>query len=188
MFQEDRIQPPLLFNSLKHHLGFIKEYIGDNQNTEVQTVTQAIIKDLKHLGGSVMDIYTGPMSPEEISGEIMKFLIANNLTGKELFNHWTGNDPKDLKTIKLTDGSHWILKYFKNELRYVHLFPARYSPHSFRVKANTLKSAVLYIICIGKDLVTEEDLNTARAVSGLSPVKDVVDSESITEMIEILRR
>jgi hypothetical protein len=188
MFPENLIQQPLLFNSLKHHLGFIKKYIGDNQKTEVQTVNQAIIKDLKHLGGSVMDIYTGSMSPDEIGEEIIKFIIANNLTGKELFKQWTGNDPGDLKTIKLTDGSHWILKYFKNEQRYVHLFPSRYSQHSFRVKANTLKSAILYLICIGKDLVTEEDLNTARAVSGLSPVKDVVDSESITEMIEILRR
>lgn len=188
MIPENRIQPPLLFNSLKHHLGFIKSYIGENQKTEVQSVTSEIIKDLKHLGGSVMDIYTGSLSPDDIGREIIKFLIDNNLTGKELFNQWAGNDPGDIKTIKLTDGSHWILKQFKNEHRYIHLFPSRYSPHSFRVKANTLKSAILYLICIGKDLVTEEDLNTARAVSGLSPVKDVVDSESITEMIEILRK
>jgi hypothetical protein len=80
-----------------------------------------------------------------------------------------------------------VLKYFDNKLRYVHSFPARYSPHSFRIKANTLKSAILYIIYVGKDYVTEDGLNFARAESGLSPVKDLFDAEAITEMIEILR-
>jgi hypothetical protein len=35
--------------------------------------------------------------------------------------------------------------------------------------------------------VTEEDLNSARALIGLSPIKEVADTEAITEMIEILR-
>jgi hypothetical protein len=187
MLSEDRIQPPLHFNSMKHHLGFIKEYIGDNLRTEGQTVKLSVIKDLKHLGGSVMDIYTGSLSQEEVIVEILKFLNAGNLIGKELFKQWTGDDPEDFKTVKLSDGSQWILKYFKNELRYVHVFPSRYSPHSFRVKANTLKSAILYIIWIGKDFVNEEDLNRARALSGLSPLKDIIEAEAITEMIEILR-
>jgi hypothetical protein len=87
----------------------------------------------------------------------------------------------------LSDSSQWTLKYHNSESRHVHIFPARSSPHSFRVKANTLKSAVLYIILIGKDYVTEDDLNTARALAGLSPVKEVSDAEAVTEMIEILR-
>ena len=134
-----------------------------------------------------MDIYSGILSPEDVFKEIMKFLEANNLIEKHAYIEWAGSDPKDLKTIELYDGSRWVMKYYNNEVRFVHLFPARYSPHSFRVKANTLKSAILYIICIGKDFVTEEDLNIARAFAGLSPVKDVVDAEAITEMIEILR-
>jgi hypothetical protein len=74
-----------------------------------------------------------------------------------------------------------------NEQRFVHFFPARFSPHSFRIKANTLKSAILYQIFIGKDFVSEEDLNTARAIASLSPVKDIFDTEAISEMIEMLR-
>jgi hypothetical protein len=74
-----------------------------------------------------------------------------------------------------------------NPLRFVHIFPARNSQHTFRVKANTLKSALIYNIIIGKDLVTGEDLNKVRALLGLSPVKDSIDSEAILEMIEILR-
>ena len=187
MIIDYRIPEPVLFNPLKHHLGFIKAYIDENLDAGKQADKLSITKDLKHIGGSLMDIYSGTLSPEYVVKEIMKFLETNNLIKKDLFIKWAGKDPKDLKTIELSDSSKWILKYSDNEARFVHPFPARYSPHSFRVKANTLKSAILYVICIGKDFVTEEDLNVARAVSGLSPVKDVVDAEAITEMIEILR-
>ena len=80
-----------------------------------------------------------------------------------------------------------LSKPFTNSNRYAHIFPARSSPHSFRIKANTIKSAILYVVLIGKDYVSEEDLNTARALAGLSPVKEVADAEAVTEMIEILR-
>ena len=153
----------------------------------IQADNLAVIKDLKHLGGSLMDVYSGSLKTEQIIKEISAFLVENKLTDRDRFLTWAGRNPRDFKTIILSDDSQWVLKYFKNEVRYVHLFPARYSPYSFRVKANTLKSAILYIIFIGKDFITEEDLNMARAISGLSPVKDVVDAESITEMIEILR-
>ena len=178
MLHFDNIPLPILFNPLKHHLGFIKDYIDQNQNSKEHLNNQTLIKDLKHLGGSLMDIYSGALSSDLVIDEIMKFIETNHLIDKDLYIKWAGKDPKELKTIELSDASKWVLKYSEN---------ARYSPHSFRVKANTLKSAILYIICIGKDYITEEDLNIARAVAGLSPVKDVVDAEAITEMIEILR-
>lgn len=187
MIYKSHIPLPILFNPLKHHLSFIREYISGNQKSEGQTDNLTIIRDLKHLGGSLMDIYSGSLSPVEVIEEIMKFLKTNNLTKKDLFSVWTGKNPKDFKTIKLSDGSEWVLKYFNDEMRYVHPFPARFSPHSLRVKANTLKSAILYLIFKDKDFVTAEDLNSARAFSGLSPIKDVFDTEAITEMIEILR-
>jgi len=50
-----------------------------------------------------------------------------------------------------------------------------------------MKSAILYLVLIGKDYVSEDDLNKARALAGLSPIRDVADAEAVTEMIEILR-
>ena len=184
MYSDKHIPPPILFNPLKHHLGFIKEYIADRTGKQIDK--QSIVKDLKHLGGSLMDVYSGALPPKKIIQGIRSYLKAHNLNEREEFRSWSGKDPGDVKTIKLSDGSQWVLKYFENEIRYVHSFPSRYSPHSFRIKANTLKSAILYIMFVGKDYVTEEGLNLARAESGLSPVKDVFDSEAITEMIEIL--
>jgi hypothetical protein len=146
-----------------------------------------LIKELKHLGTSVMDIYTGNLSQDEIFREVKEFLYSNQLAAKVHFADWAGTNYINFRIISLSDGSQWTMKYRDNDKRFVHLFPARLSPHTFRVKSNTLKSAILYLVLIGKDFVTEDDLNRARALTGLSPVREVADAEAVTEMIEILR-
>jgi len=187
MFQNAEIPFPVLFNPLKHYLPFIRRFIDQKLTDETVPDLKNTIKDLKHIGTSVMDIYTGNLSMDDIFREVEEFLKKNRLTGQELFASWTGTDKNDYRIITLSDNSRWTLKYHKHETRYVHLFPARLSPYTFRVKANTLKSAILYLIFYGKDFITEDDLNTARSLVGLSPVKDVIDTEAITQMIEILR-
>jgi hypothetical protein len=180
------IPEPFMFNPLKHHLGFIKEYI----NKEIEgsdSDIKKLIKELKHLGTSVMDVYTGTIPISNICFEILEFLKQKNLLLRDPFSRWTGSNLTDFRILTLSDGSEWTLKLHENKDRYVHIFPARSSQHTFRVKSNTLKSALLYHILIGKDFVTGDDLNNVRALLFLSPVKDPVDTEAITEMIEILR-
>lgn len=181
------ISAPFQFNPLKHHLLFIKEILSLKLEEGINLNVKNLVRELRHIGTSVMDIYTGDLSVDEIFEEVRLFLTSNGLSNAGLYAKWSGTGHNDFKTITLSDGSQWTLKYHYNKLSYVHLFPARYSPHSFRVKANTLKSAVLYYILIGKDFITGDDLNKARRFLGLSPVKDSADAEAITEMIEILR-
>jgi hypothetical protein len=183
----DSIAPPLLFNPLKHHLGFIREFIEQHIEKPEMPDNTAIIRELRHIGGSVMDIYTGTLSSAEIGEELLCYLKTKRLEDRSVFEKWAGTNPNDFKTIYLSDGSQWVLKYYDHKERYVHSFPARLSPLTFRIKANTLKSAILYQVIIGKDFITEEDLNTSRAIAGLSPIKDVFDTQAITEMIEMLR-
>ncbi len=187
MIPQNLIPHPLLFNPLKHHLGYIREFIEiSTENLDISGENE-IIKELKHIGGSVMDIYSGDLSTAEICEEFLSFLKRNKVTSKGKFTVWAGTGDKDFRTIPLSDGSLWMLKYYNHNERYVHFFPARQSPLTFRIKANTLKSAVLYQVFMGKDYVTEDDLNVARAMAGLSPVKEIFDTEAITEMIELLR-
>jgi len=186
---ENAIVPgPLLFNPLKHHLFFIKEFIAEKLSEENSLDIRALVKEVKHIGSSVMDVYTGSLSVMDICVEIKDFLRVNELDEIKNFSSWTGIKYSDFKTVSLSDTSQWMLKYHNEESRFIHLFPARLSPHSFRVKANTLKSAILYYILIGKDFITSEDLNKARSMLGLSPVKNTAEAEAITEMIEILRK
>jgi hypothetical protein len=181
------IPEPLVFNPLKHHLGYIKEFILENTGSGRSDANVEVIRELRHIGGSVMDVYTGGMTHPEIGDEFLCYIKTKKLSDRNIYSKWAGTGQRDFRTIYLSDGSQWVLKYHDNEQRYVHFFPARFSPHSFRIKANTLKSAILYLIFIGKDFADEDDLNTARAIASLSPVKDIFDAEAISEMIEILR-
>ena len=187
MISDYQIPEPVLFNPLKHHLGFIREFAGPDWDKQRKVSDNELIKELKHLGNSVMDVYTGKLGTGDIAGEILEFLAAEELTDREKFYSWTGKEADDYRLITLSDYSEWIVKYHNNIKRYVHIFPSRGSSHSFRVKSNTLRSALLYYIKIGKDFVTGDDLNKVRPLVGLSPVKDSADTVAIVEMIEILR-
>jgi len=180
------IPEPLLFNPLKHHLGYIRDFTEYYSIQEHFDRTE-FLRILGHIGGSVMDIYSGVLTCKEICMQALEIMKRGNLLTKERFIAWTGSKLKDFRTIELPDGSKWVMKYYNHEQHWAHIFPARLSPHSFRVKANTLKSAILYQVFVGKDFISEESLNKARAIGNLSPVKDVFDAEAITAMIELIR-
>ena len=179
---------PLLFNPLKHYLPYIREFIDNHVADSTGPGLKALTREIRHIGTCVMDIYSGEISTDEIFGEIRSFLKTSGLQSKELFMNWAGPGHNDFRIVTLSDSSLWMLNYPDHPSPYVHIFPARSSPYTFRVKANTLKSAILYIIVIGRDYVSEDDLNGARALAGLSPVREVTDAEAVTEMIEILRK
>ncbi len=186
MKNEILIPEPLIFNPLKHYLPYIKEFVS-SISTLPGHDPGYLTKELSHLGTSVMDVYTGNLSQNEIFKDIIEFLFSGNLASKSAFSGWVGRGYNNFKVTELSDGSIWTLKFHDNDKRFVHIFPARLSSLTFRVKSNTLKSAILYLILIGKDYVTGKDLNKARALMGLSPVKNLADTEAVTEMIEVLR-
>jgi hypothetical protein len=178
------IPEPFQFNPLKHHLGFIRNFVAEREN---RPADQELVRMMKHIGTSVMDIYSGQIDVQGIINEVALFLDSGNLTNHDTFSAWAGTGISEFKAAVLSDNSQWILKYHNSPARFVHLFPARSSPHTFRIKANTLKSAILYLSLEGKDFITENGVNSARAMAGLSPVKEIAETEAITEMIEILR-
>ena len=181
------ISEPILFNPLKHYLPFIREFTNLKSETENYPGSKEFLKELRHLGTCVMDVYKSDLTLERIFQEIEEFLKSNGLTGRTAYRKWAGVSYTSYRIIPVSDGSHWTLKYSEKGIRFVHIFPARYSQHTFRIKANTLKSAILYQVLIGKDFISEDDLNQGRALAGLSPIKEIADVEAITEMIEMLR-
>jgi len=182
-----QIPEPFQFNPLKHHLGYIREFISLRMTDENEIDVKTLVHELNHIGNSVMDVYTGSLPINDLCGEIMGFLKAEIPDDIKTYSEWTGRKLNDFRTIVLSDHSKWMLNCNNDETRFVHIFPARLGPHSFRVKSNTLKSALLYNIIIGKDFISREDLNRARRLLGLSPVKNTAEAEAITQMIELLR-
>ena len=77
-----QIAQPVLFNPLKHHLGYIKDYIYHNSEYENDIKLTDIIRELKHLGTSVMDIYTGSLPVEIICNEVKDSLEKKRKSGK----------------------------------------------------------------------------------------------------------
>ena len=182
-----QIPEPFIFNPLKHYIPYIVAFIENRVKDLYEQDPEDLIKELKHLGTSVMDIYKGMLSLDEIFEEIKEILDQKEIITREHFAMWSGSGINSYRIVSLSDESRWTLKYHDNEKSFVHVFPARSAPHTYRVKANTLKSAILYLVLIGKDYISDDDLNKARALAGLSPVNEVTDAEAITQMIEILR-
>jgi hypothetical protein len=182
------IPAPVMFNPLKHHLGFIREYTRAwSDSTHNHTDQSVMISELKHLGSSVMDIYSGTLTIEQICREVLAYPGINQFAEPEKLAAQAGRKLTDFRIITLSDSSRWSVSCSDSSRLWVHIFPARGSIYSFRIKSNTIRSAILYHILIGKDYVTNNDLNIVRSLLGLSPVKDTVDAEAINEMIEILR-
>ncbi len=187
MLSEYTIPEPFRFNPLKHHLEYIRGFVtgmipGNPYSTETGLASQ-----LRHLGGSVMDVYYGTMTIEQICAELHRLMKLGGHDSMESFAGWAGSSHDSFRLLTLNDGSVWTLKYHNDHRRYAHIFPSRMSPFTFRVKANTLRSAITYYIYIGKDYISADDLNKAREITGLSPVRDAADARAITGMIEILR-
>ncbi|MGI6321837.1 MAG: hypothetical protein ACOXZO_00735 [Bacteroidales bacterium] len=181
------IPNPLLFNPLKHYLPFIRDFAASRAMSVNDPRLKDLTREIKHIGSCVMDIYKGSLTMDEIFAEVINYLESNRLLSQSDYMEWTGKGFRDFRIITLSDDSRWTLKYNDNATRFVHIFPARSGPHSFRTKANTLKSAILYLTVIRKDYITDVDLNAARALAGLSPVGNVAGADAVTEMIEILR-
>lgn len=181
------IPEPFQFNPLKHHLGYIRTYISGKLADEKNIDVKMLVKEVKHIGSSVMDVYTGDLEIPEICRQIKAYLESNGLNSLKSFSDWAGTGYNDFRVVWISDTSGWTLKFKEEPFRFVHIFPARMSPLSFRVKGNTLKSALLFYILVGRDYITGSDLNKVRSLIGLPPVKNALEAEAITKMIEVLR-
>jgi hypothetical protein len=181
MVNSEMIPYPIMFNPVKHHLAFIKGLIHNNIHSGTN-----ILEIISHAGTSVTDIYTGYLGIDNICGHVLSFLSANSLSSIEVFRKWTGEKRQDFRKIVLTDGSEWTLKYFNNSDRYVHLFPARYSINSVRVKATSLKTAVFWLSQPSVNEINLENLNRVRFIAHLSPVKSLAEVKALTDMIALL--
>ncbi len=85
--------------------------------------------------------------------------------------------PANYYTISIADGSLWILRLGELENTYTHIHPGRYSPHTLRVKAGALKTAIathVWMQMEGQHILTLQLLNQARKeVLNASPVKSL---------------
>ncbi len=178
---------PILFHPLKHHLGFITDYILRNTATPVPVIRQ----DLLTLGSSQLDLYCGPLPPEQVSQEVILYLQAQKLLTPDSFkNHLLAAAP-NYRCITLSDTTDWVLQWGVVAERFVHLHPARYAAYTRRVKATALKTAITMVMASERLQTSVTDLSLINHVRkewlGLAPIKSFSLDEGAGKIVSLLR-
>src|SRR5207248_6295319 len=92
--------------------------------------------------------------------------------------------------LGLPDGSRWAVRLGPAGGRYLHVHPGRWVPHTIRVQANTLRSAVMAVALgrlTGRDPTDLTVVNEARGrYLGLLPVRELTTDTGLGAVIRLL--
>jgi hypothetical protein len=144
------------------------------------------------LGTRLMDLYTGCLSPSELSQWTLDELRRIDRLDLGAYRDWLLQGEEYTLFTHPADGSRWVLRLGDEGGRYVHLHPGRWSPATVRVRANALKTAFL-VLCKtgidGGDPMGRAVINEVRRdMLGLSPVGDAPEGElGMGAIIELLK-
>lgn len=178
----------MLFHPLKHHLLWIRSFISEYA-LRGEAVMPEVATKLMTAGNSQMDVYTGALLPKAIAGAIVQHLSEHNLLEPGVYADWlqtTGG----YRLVNLPDQSEWVLRQGEIPGSHVHIHPARYSPYSTRVKAGTLKSAIM--VCIWQLLHPHKrwqlsEINHLRQTwLLLPPIRSVDEAEGLRRILDQL--
>ncbi len=203
------VPAPFLFSSLKHHAGYVAEFIRTFRNREEPAGRKTglpgpknpdavyesgsalnLMEDLIVIGNSQMDFYTGYLSPEQIAREMTGYFRRLNILGEKEYLQWISSAGSSYRATTLSDGSVWVLLPGKIPGRHIHIHPGRYSRCTVRVRSETLKSAIA-VLCYcnncDRKQINLDMINKARtSLLGLSPVKEVHPDRGLGKMLDLL--
>ncbi len=186
------VLPPVLFNTFKHHAGALRARIAAAAAQGPAGLVEAG-QYLVVLGTRLMDLYTGPLTPRDLSARILAQLEETGHLERPAFAAWLAAQQGYALVTFAEDESRWVLRLGNETERYVHVHPGRWSPATVRVRANVLKTAFLAILHArihGGEPIERERINEVRrAFLGLSPVgDDPEEGLGLGAIIELLRR
>lgn len=180
---------PFLLNTWKHHAGWVRRRIVEAVS-EGGSGVAALPAEMAVVGTRLMDLYTGSLTPAEIAGLIAGQLRDRGLLEHEPFAAWLRGQG-GYAMLDLPDGSKWTVRLGPANGRYIHLHPGRWSRHTIRVQANTVRSAVMahaLAQLTGRDPADLAVVNEARcSYLGLLPVRNVTSDSGLGAVIEALR-
>jgi len=182
------IKLPLTFNCWKHHAGFIKKQIEFYRDDKISV--EELQKTLLVIGESLMDLYVGELSPQKICDEIASNLKSIGVLAFKEYKKWLFEQGNEYKLVEISDNSVWALRLGKQEERFVHIHPGRYSPVTIRVKALTLKTAIAVLIKnYEKDFTLMDTLQineVRKKILNSPPVKKVTSKSAVIRVINVL--
>nr|WP_319512488.1 hypothetical protein [uncultured Draconibacterium sp.] len=168
---------PIQYNPYKHHFRFLLNELTEWQNSDWKIAEKAMLS----IGNNLFDFYLGKLTPEQVSMACLNYFETKNITTKTGFNNWLGDS--DWKKIVLTDQSEWLIKKGNLAERYIHIHPAKYSKHTIRVRATTLKTVLT--LCVNKIPIRDDASQNLQTVNKqrslflqLSPIKSLNEKDS----------
>ncbi|MCX6149610.1 MAG: hypothetical protein NTX22_03690 [Ignavibacteriales bacterium] len=188
-FEQSDIPTPILLNCWKHHIGFIQKQIKNIHKGSEKSLEKVLFY-LRTIGESQMDLYLGELTPNEISRKIIDEMKKLKITSREEYKNLFLTDGIDYKLIEISDGSSWTLRFGNNANRYIHIHPSRNSIHTVRVRATTLKTAIL-VLCWRKIFGgSYNDVNIVNQIRedylSESPIKNISFEKGLGKLFLIL--
>jgi len=184
----DDLPHPALLNTWKHHAGWIRDRIAVAARSGAESVA-ALPAEMAVVGTRLMDLYTGAFTPAAVAECVFADLKARGLFEFEPLAAWLAERGAYAMT-ELPDGSKWTIRLGPAAGRYLHLHPGRWVPHTMRVQANTLRSAVVahaHAQLTGRDARDLTVVNDARTLYlGLLPVRELTDDGGLGAVIAAL--
>lgn len=178
---------PINFNCWKHHAGFIKKQIESVK--EIKELDQLKVYLLK-IGESQMDLYFGRLSPSDISEQILSALHRIKIFESEQYKNWLSKDGKDFQLVELRDNSVWTLRLNDNIRRYVHIHPGRYSQHTVRVNATTLRTTIFLLVIEKLGEINPFEIETVNSIRkrylNEPPIKSFSNASGLRMLIDLL--
>lgn len=182
-----KVPIPLKLNCWKHHALFIKKEISKfKSEAQIKGLQSLLVK----IGESQMDLYYGKLSPAEIAKQTIEYLTINSLNNKNEYSDWLCRVRNEYQTIALNDGSVWTLRSGDEEKRFVHIHPGRYSPHTVRVKALTLKSVICVLAYLRTQSLPSVEISLINEVRkkylNAPPIKSFSKENGLGKLITLL--
>jgi hypothetical protein len=136
----EKILSPVKFNAHKHHFRFLLNEIETWKTLDWKQVESKLLG----IGENLLDFYTGELSVENICEDCIHYFNSKKINDIISFSDWL--NPYEYRKIVLKDSSEWVIKNGNDPGRYIHIHPAKQSPHTIRVRAATLKTVVALMI------------------------------------------
>ncbi|RKY90147.1 MAG: hypothetical protein DRQ13_12995 [Ignavibacteriae bacterium] len=189
MEDNNKISLQFNLNCWKHHAGFIAKQIKQIKNEEgLKNISSILLK----IGESQMDLYLGKLTPFELTEITKKFLKKNIVFKYESYKQWLLSEDKEYRLITLPDKSIWTLRMGNQRKNYVHIHPGRYSLHTIRVRALTLKTAicVMAYLNIHKNFSLNLKLvnNVRKEFLNAAPVKSLSSTSGLRRLLNVFNR
>jgi hypothetical protein len=184
------VPPPVLFNAYKHHAGALRRYIAE-ASSRGETGLAEMASRLVVIGTELMDLYTGAMTPVAIAERALDQLKRAGRLEVSAYKKWLYEQGGYGVVTLEEDTSCWVLRLGDEGGRYVHVHPARWKPHTRRVRANVLKTAVMVWAYVRAHGGSATDVGLVNAVRrqyvGLAPVKELAGDQGLSVILDLLR-